>query len=266
MNNSPFFQYPQPGFAGGPPTPLIPKLTPELAAKLANVDLKQTVDFCADDTKYFKAGTAVSGSDLIFFALPINSLDTLGNDSTVQFSKTPMSTNMVQNGQLQRGETLVVTSLQALITIPGNLDVTTQSTGNTTLPLATGTNATLDATHSGIVMGNLYNAIAKSGVIRFKVGNNFFENGPLEQFPAEFGASGFNSGVELGTVTAGSNISTNDGIINNGFGFPRQLAIPRTIVAGQNFGVYLNFYNLFNPGRNFDIQIILRGLLYRDIS
>lgn len=164
MKGSPFAQYQQPGFAGGPPIPLIPTMTPELAAKLANVDLKQTVDYCAYDTKYFVAGTAVNSADIIYFATPINGIDQLGNNPAVTFTKNPMNTNMVQGGQLQRGETLVVTSLQALITIPGNLDLTLQSTGNTTLPLATGTNATLDATHSGIVMGNLYNAIAKSGV------------------------------------------------------------------------------------------------------
>lgn len=265
MNGSPFYNYPQPGWGPAGPVPLIPTFS-DAQAFLAGKDPKQTVDTVLYDTKSYVAGTAVNSSDTIFFATPVNGTDTLGNNSAVSFVKTPMQTNLVQAGQLQRGETLLVTSLQACITIPGNLDVSVQSTGNTTLPLATGTNATLTASTSGILMGNLYNAIVKSGVLRWKVGNNFFEGGPLEQFPSEFGASGFNSGVELGTVTAGSNISANDGVINNGFGFPRQLIIPRTIIAGQNFGVYLNFYNLFNPGRNFDIQICLRGLLYRDVS
>ncbi len=264
--SSPFSQTPQFGFGSGGAVPLIPTMTPEIAQALQGKDIKQAVDYVLYDTKYYKAGTAVNANDVIFFSTPVNGTDSLGNDTTVTFAKSPMDTNLVQAGQLQRGETLIITSVQMRVTVVCNLDLSLQTTGNTTLPNATGTNATLDASHSGILGSNLYSAVATAGVIKTKIGNNYYESRPIIQFPAEFGAAGFNSSLELGTVTAGSNISANDGIVNNGFGLPRQLCIPRTLVAGQNVGVYMNFYNPFNPGRSFSVQAILRGLLLRDAS
>jgi hypothetical protein len=264
-NGSPWYNYPQPGFAGGPPRPVMGRISAEEAAAMAGLDVKQAIDWVQYDSKYFKSGTAVNASDIIFFSVPINGIDYLGNDSTVSFTKTEMATNMVQGGQLQRGNLLIVESLQAQITIPGNLDATLQASGNTTLPNSTGTAVGATTTTAGVLLGNLYSAIAKSGVISLKVGNKFFERGPLEQFPSEFGGSGFNSLVQAGTSVATS-IPVNDGIINNGFGFARNFRIPRQIVAGQNFGVYLNFYNLFTPARNFDVTICLKGLLFEDVS
>jgi hypothetical protein len=172
---------------------------------------------------------------------------------------------MVQGGQLQRGNLLIVESIQAQVTIPGNLDATLQASGNTTLPLSTGTAVGATTTTAGVLLGNLYSAIAKAGVLTFFVGNKDFERGPIEQFPSEFGGSGFNSLVQAGTSVATS-IPVNDGIINNGFGFARMLRQPRQIIAGQNFGVNLIFYNLFTPARNFDITIALKGLLFEDVS
>ena len=264
-NQSPWVNYPTLGFAGGEPRPVIGRVSAEEAAAMAGLDVKQAIDWVQYDTKYYVAGTAVNSADQIFFSVPINGQDSLGNNSAVVFSKTQMATNMVQGGQLQRGNILIVESLQAQITIPGNLDSTLQASGNTTLPLATGTAVGAATATAGVLLGNIYSAIAKSGVIRLKIGNKEFERGPLEQFPSEFGGSGFNSLVQAGTSPATS-IPVNDGIINNGFGFARMFRQPRQIVAGQNFGVYLNFFNPFNPSRNFDITIALRGILFEDVS
>ncbi len=58
-----------------------------------------------------------------------------------------------------------------------------------------------------------------------------------------------------------------DLVANNGLnGQPRFLRFPRIIEAGQNFAFNVTFFNAFTASRAFDIQIILRGLLFRDVS
>lgn len=260
-----FYTPGQVGFGDDAPLPLLNNLTEAQARLLAQYDPKQIIDGSRYDTKYAVAGTAVNGSDVKFFANQVGQQDQLINNSAVTFQKTLAMTNMVQASQLEKGTTFIVTSIQAMISLPNNLDQTLQASGNTTLPLITGLAEAAVTATSGVLAGGLWSAIAKQGYIRLTVGPNRFENGPLCQFPCEFGASGFNAAVQNGTVVV-TDIPVIDGVVNNGFGFARQLLVPRTIEPGQNFDVQLNFYNLFNPSRNFEIQIILRGLELRDIA
>lgn len=261
-----FFNPPAVGFGGGSgPLPLLNGLTADQAALLSQYDPKQIIDGSLYDTKYAKAGAAVNQNDVIFFAQQVAQTDTVINDSAVSFVKTKMDTNMTQSGQLERGTTMIVTSLQAQVSIPNNLDSTLQGSGNTTLPAVTGTAVGAITTTAGVLAGGLWKAITSSGYLEFVVGPNRFENGTIDQFPCEFGASGFNAAVESGTVVA-TNIPVIDGVVNNGFGFARQFLIPRTILPGQNFSVKLNFYNLFTPSRGFNIKVLLRGLILRDIA
>lgn len=260
-----FFSPQQVGFGDGAPLPLLNNLTPEQAALLAKYDMKQIIDGCRYDTKYAVAGTAVNGSDIFFFTQQVGQQDQLVNNSAVTFQKTKAMTNMVQSGQLERGTTMIVTSIQCMVSIPNNLDQTLQGSGNTTLPLITGLAEAATTATSGVLAGGLWSAICKQGYVELTVGPNRFEAGPMIQFPSEFGASGFNAAVQNGTVVA-TDIPVIDGVVNNGFGFARQLLVPRTIEPGQNFNVKLNFFNLFNPSRNFEIQVLLRGLELRDIA
>ncbi len=245
--------------------PLINNLTAEQAALLSKYDPKQIIDGVLYDTKYFVAGTAVNSADILFFQQQLAQQDALANNSAVTFTKQLCDTNMVQSGQLERGTTMIVTSLQAQISIPNNLDQSLQSTGNTTQPLITGLAEAAVTATSGALVGGLWHAITEAGYVSLKVGPNRFEEGLLSHFPSEFGASGFNAAVQNGTVVA-TDIPVIDGVINNGFGIPRQFVYPRTILPGQNFNVKLNFYNLFNASRNFRIRLILRGLLLRDVA
>lgn len=260
-----FYTPGQVGFGDGAPLPLLNNLTDEQAKLLAKYDPKQIIDGSRYDTKYAVAGTAVNGSDVFFFTQQVGQQDQLINNSAVTFQKTKAMTNMVQSSQLERGTTMIVTSIQCMIAIPNNLDFSLQSSGNTTLPNVTGTAVGATTSLAGVLGGGLWAAIAKQGYIELTVGPNRFEAGPLIQFPSEFGASGFNAAVQTGTVVA-TDIPVIDGVVNNGFGFARQLLVPRTIEPGQNFNVKLNFFNLFTPSRNIDIQIILRGLELRDIA
>lgn len=253
-------------FAGGPGQPVFPRLTKEQAAQLGNLDVKQRVDWVMYDTKYFVAGTAMPLTPINFFAVPQASQDVVANSPAVAFTKGKLSTNMVQGGQLERGQLLIVRTIEAVVSIPGNFDLTSQGSGNTTLPATLPTTAVQTNATAGVLATNLEYAVLQAGVIGLKVGNNIFENGPLIQFPSRFGISGYAGNSFTGTAVAGVTTVPNEAIANNGFGRPRVLIDPRIILAGQNFGVILEFGNAFTPSRNMQIQICLCGELYRDIS
>lgn len=260
-----FYPGQQLGWGGGAALPLLNGLSDDQIALLRGRDPKQIVDGCLYDTKYFVAGTAVNSADIYFFQQQLAQQDAIGNNAAVTFQKQLCDTNMVQSGQLERGTTMIVTSLQAQISIPNNLDLSLQSAGNTTQPLITGLAEGATTATSGALVGSLWHAITEAGYVTWKVGPNRFEEGMLSHFPSEFGASGFNAAVQNGTVVA-TDIPVIDGVVNNGFGVPRTLIYPRTIEPGQNFNVKLNFYNLFNPSRNFRIRLLLRGLILRDVA
>lgn len=252
-------------FAGGPPQPVFPQLTPAQAAQLGNLDVKQRLDYVLYDTKYFVAGTAVPTAPINMFAVAQGQQDFLANNAAVTFTKGKMDTNVVQAGQLERGQLLVVRSIEAIVSVPGNFDLTLQGSGNTTLPATLPTTAVTTAATAGVLATNLEAAILRAGVITLKVGNNYFENGPLRQFPSRFGISGYAGNSFTGTAQAGI-VVPNESVSNNGFGRPRVLFDPRVILAGQNFAVILEFGSAFTPSRNFEIQMCLCGELYRDIS
>lgn len=253
-------------FAGGFPRPVLNQLSAADRRALEGLILKDCIDYVLYDTKYIKGATAVGTAPFTFFQVQQGVTDQVINDSAISYTKTAQETNMTQAGQLARGRMLIVESIQCRVTVPGNLDVSSQSTGNTTLPNATGTAATLDATHSAIVVSNLEVAVLNSLFIQMKTGEKTYEEGPAYQFPSEFGISGYASGFELGTVTAGSNISMGESVANNGFGKARCLRIPRVILPGQNFSVPAQFFNNLTPGRPFAIQVLYRGLLFRDVQ
>ena len=252
-------------FLGGPSQAVFPQLTPQQAQQLGNVDVKQALDYVIYDTKYFVAGTAVPTSPINFFAVQNGAQDSLANNNAVTFTKNAAMTNVVQPSQLERGQMFVCRTIEAIVTVPGNFDLTVQSSGNTTLPSTLPASNVSTTATAGVLATNLENAILKMGLITLKVGNNLFESGPLIQFPSQFGISGYAGGVFSGTAQAGV-IVPNEAVANNGFGRPRVLRYPRTILAGQNFGIRLEFPVAFTPSRNCEIQLCLRGELYRDIS
>ena len=247
------------------PHPLVGRVTAEQAAAMAGLDVKQALDWCQYDTKYAKAGTALPSTDILFFSVQQGQNDTLINDNTATYQKSAMDTNMVQASQLERGQLLIIESIQCSVTTPGNFDLTLQGSGNTTLPATLPTSGVTTAATAGVIASNLERAILRGAVGKLKIGTNFFESGPLMQFPSEFGISVGGTSVFTGTAQAGIIVPT-DLVANNGFGHPRYLRFPRIIEAGQNFSWVVNFVNAFTPSRAFDIQVILRGLLFRDVS
>lgn len=253
-------------FADGPGQPVFPRLTPEQARQLGNLDVKQRIDWVMYDTKYFAAGSAMPLTPINFFSVAQGQQDVVANSTAVAFTKGKLSTNMVQSGQLERGQVLIIRTIEAVVSIPGNFDLTSQGSGNTTLPATLPTTAVQTNATAGVLATNLEYAVLQAGVMALKVGNRTFENGPLIQFPSRFGISGYAGNSFTGTAVAGVTTVPNEAVANNGFGRPRVLIDPRIVLAGQNFGVILEFGNAFTPSRNMQIQICLCGELYQDIS
>ncbi len=254
------------GFGAALARPILDRITVEDRKLLEGKILKDAIDHCFYDTRYLVAGTVVPTGQFKFFQIQDGQNDTLINNSAVSFAKSRQETNMNQAGQLQRGRFFILESIECKVTIPANLDLTLQSAGNTTLPLATGTFAAADATHSGIVTANVENAVINSLFLQSFCGEKTYEEGTADLFPSQFGISGYSGNLELGTVTSGSNISVNDGVANNGFGRARVLRMPRVIVNGVNFGINAQFFNAFNPGRNLAIKVIYSGILFRNVQ
>lgn len=257
--------YPQGGFLGGPATPILPVLSKAQGASLGDQVVKNTYDYVLYDTKYFKAGTALSGTPITFFATQQGQLDQLINDTTVQFTKQKFMTNLLMPSQLERGQTFRVTSVQAFCSVPGNFDLTVQASGNTILPLTLPTEAVTTAATAGVIATNLEMALLTMGYLSLKIGSGTYEEGPLLHFPSQFGISGYAGAAFTGTAQAGI-IVPNEAIANNGFGRARELSQSRTIVNGQRFGVNVEFPIGFTPSRNGQIQICLAGVLERDVA
>ena len=254
--------YYNPGTYGGmPPQPVVGAVPPGVAGQI----VKQQIDSVVYDTKYFVAGSVIPANSITFFAVPLGGQDVVANSTGVAFTKTYIDTNLEQPSVLARGQTLTVYSVQAKIAIPGNFDLTLQSTGNTTLPSTLPGMGVTTAATAGVLATNLQSAIQNMGFIVWKIGQKTFENGKLEQFPSEWGISGYAGSSSSGTAQTGV-VVPNDAVANNGFGRPRILLQPRTIVNGQTFNVILTFPVPFTPSRNFSIEIGLRGQLLQDVS
>jgi hypothetical protein len=254
--------YYNPGtYGGGPAQPVVGAVP---AGAVGQV-VKQQIDAVIYDTKYFAAGSALPTSDIVFFAVPLGQQDVIANSTAVSYTKTKIDTNLEQPAVLARGQTLTVVSVQAKCSVPGNFPLTRQGSGNTSLPLTLPTMAVTTGATAGYLASNLQAAIQTMGVITWRIGQKTFENGKIEQFPSEFGISGYAGGVSTGTAQTGV-IVPNEAVANNGFGFPRVLLQPRTIVNGQTFAVILQFPVSFTPQADFSIEIGLRGQLLQDVS
>ena len=254
-------QYPPFNYAGGFPQNVVGRVTAEQAAAMAGLDVKQALDWVQYDTRYAKAGAALPATPFQAFQNSIGQQEPLINDAAVLITKS----RMIQGGQLERGQLLIVESIQAQVTVLGNFDLTLQSTGNTTLPSTLPGGNVTSAGTAGNIATNLARAILRGLTCVLKVGSNEFEGGPLSQFPSEFGITGFGTSAFTGTAQAGI-IVPEDSVANNGFGQPRFLRFPRIIEAGQNFSIITTAWNTFTPNRAFDIQYCLRGLLFRDVA
>jgi len=216
------------------------------------------------DTARIAAGTAMSSADVTLFQVPKGNTTTEWNGTT-QYQKNLFDTNMTVAGQLPQGFELWVTSIQARVTLTGELDDSTQTGANLGLANAPGTYGSAVAADA-VIASNLTQAILESTTLTFTYNNTSFESGPLFFFPSKYGVSGFGSNLMYVPAAAGTQIAVNDQMVNNGFGDSYALPIIRHIQPLYNFGVTLSCSNPFVPTRNFRIQVILEGLGVRPVT
>jgi hypothetical protein len=216
------------------------------------IEFKDALDFVMYDSIRLSAGAAVATAPVTLFQVPVGQQTTIFNGNT-QYTKTPIDTNMVQAGQLPRGHHLIVNSIQAKVTVPAQTDTTYSSSG----PDAGLPTSTVPAAVVGGV--NLLEAITNQAFLTFHVSTKDYEQGPLYQFPSEFGISGY-----TGATTAAQ--TNNEGVANNGFGRPRPLYMPRFIPELTNFSVVVQFIDALSITRQCQIQILLHGLLLRPVQ
>lgn len=217
------------------------------------------LDWYIYDTLRFKAATAMPTQPLKFFGLGIGQDAGIANASTERYTKTLSDTNLVDGYRLQRGEVMIVDTIQICVEFSGSTDTTYPTSG------AGAEEPTNTTAAAAISSSNAISAICFQGAITFTVANKDYENGQLIQFPSEFGFSGW-AGAGSGATTAVNAIENTEAHVNNGFGRPRYLRFPRMIPALTNFFVTLLWLQAFTNPRQFNLRCYLGGVLYRNVQ
>jgi hypothetical protein len=231
--------------------PLGLRLTPEVQQALGKRRAADIYDYCLYDTLRFKPATATGTNTLRFFTTGVGQQANVANAASENYIKDFIDTNLQGGNNLPRDQFLIVRSIQFEVNITDATDTTYPTTG-------VGTELPTDPTAAAAVAGgNLINALLHQAYMQFWVGEKPYEEGPIIQFPSEFGISGF----------SGFGVSTNfEGVMNNGFGYPRLLFVERLIPELTNFRVDLRFAQALTITRQLVIQCLLRGILLRAVQ
>lgn len=214
--------------------------------------IADSLDYVLYDTQRVKAGTALPTAEFRFFTIGLGGQQA-GLNFATQYEKTKIDTNLDQQAVLPRGWFFRVFSIQCRIIFTGATDTTYGASGpGTEMP-------TNPAPAAIISAPNEEKAILEGGYQSFHVGDKDYEEGKFIHFPSEFGISGFAGGGRDDEVD-------NCAIANNGFGHARQLRVPRDIGELRNFRINAFFAYAITPNRNFNIEMALRGRLWRNVQ
>lgn len=215
------------------------------------------LDYYIYDTFRYKAATAMPTSEARFFQNGIGAQVGIANAATEQYQKTRNDTNLDDGVRLQRGEVMIVDTIQILVEFSGSTDTTYPTSG-------AGAEEPTDTTAAAAISSsNAISAICFQGYIQFTVGNKDYERGQLIQFPSEFGFSGW---AGSGNSASTSAITSTEAHVNNGFGQCRFLRWPRMIPSLTNFYVSLFWLQGFTNPRQFNLRCYLGGSLYRNVQ
>lgn len=165
-------------------------------------------------------------------------------------------TYWVDGGKLAAGYEALIWSMQVLIQLPGSLDESVQTSGNSiNLPNDPGIISGESATDA-IKSGNLMRAILESYYFELFLNNTTFEHGPTWAFPSAYGVG--NCMALVGTVAAPGA----DAALANTVGFSYQLPVMRHIPSLTRFGVKLTCQNAFTTANTvpFRIIVVLDGI------
>lgn len=217
----------------------------------ADGGLKNVIDYTLYDTVRLIAGTAWAPGEFTMFSQAVNGAGALANTGAA-FVKTELDTNMINGSQLPEGYYFVAHSIQVALTLPEALDTA-----------ALGATAAINSTTAGGVSSgsNFLASLAQGTTIRFRVDNRDLEQGPLWNFPTDFGQSGYSSAT--GTVAQASL----SGASNNGLGAGRTLSYFRHIKPLQRFNVFLkNVITQTTVPMGAQIRVALVGWLWLPVG
>jgi len=235
------------------PSPMGLQLTASVLKRVnerGGLRVVDVLDHIRYDTLRFKPGAAVSTAPFVLFQIPFGQQASVAN-AAENYNKSLLDTNMDSAGQLPAGQEMIVNSIQVWVNVPGQTDTSYPTSGaGTELP----TDTTAAAKVSGV---NLLKAVLTQATLTTKFGEKRYEEGPLFQFPTDYGISGF----------AGAADSTgNESISNNGFGRARALFMPRHIPELVNFNVNVQFVQALTISRQFTLTVMLHGILIRPVQ
>lgn len=223
------------------------------------MDPADVLDYYIYDTLRYKAATAMPTNEARFFQLGIGADTGVANAPTERYQKTESDTCLDDGVRLQRGEVMLVDTIQICVEFSGSTDTTYPTSG-------VGAEEPTDMTAAAAISSsNAISAICFQGSIKFTVGNKDYERGQLIQFPSEFGFSGW-AGSGSSTSSTVNNIISTEAHVNNGFGQCRFLRWPRMIPSLTNFYVTLRWLQAFTCPRQFNLRCYLGGSLYRNIQ
>jgi hypothetical protein len=226
---------------------------------LAGKKVADAFDYIAYDTLRFKPGAATPTQELLLFTNGFGQSVTVANAPTESYIKPRQDTNLQDGNRLPSGQFFIVDSIQIMIEFTGSTDTTYPTSG-------VGTEEPTDTTAAAAISSvNLITAVLRQGIITFVVGEKEYEQGPLYQFPSDFGVSGFAGSGSSSSATV-NNILSTEVAVNNGFGRARILAIQREIPPLVNFYVRLQFFQALVISRQFSLRCLLRGILYRPVQ
>ena len=239
------------------PTPMGLQVTPNLLKATGGKPIADAFDAVLYDRIRYKAGAAVPTTEQQLFTSGFGQSVSVVNAGSETYSKDKFDTNLQEGNRLPRGQFFVIDSIQAKVTISGETDTTYPTSG-------AGTEQPTDTTAAAAITGsNLLNAFLDQTYIQLWVGEKAYEEGTLDQFPSQFGISGFAGSGGTASTTAILNTET---ILNNGFGQPRQLLMQRLIPELVNFRVTLRHLQAFTVSRQLAVKIMLKGILFRPVQ
>jgi len=212
------------------------------------VGIKTAYRDCLYHRKRFIAGTSLAtNSPTSFFGVAINQQDAVANAPATTYTATNIDTNITQQGQIAKGQTFVVMSVQLELITTG-ATFTTITNGDPTAPEA------LAATSAT----NFMRALRYAGFFSLTIGERQYERGLIADFPqGPYGAIGF----------AGGGLATNlESLVNNGLGRERKCSPFHVIDAGRLFAAQIQWQSALVPTNNFSIVARLDGVRFTSVQ
>jgi hypothetical protein len=200
------------------------------------------VDYRAFDTRIVIAATNVVAGNYDFFNIPIGGSENSLDGGTTFARKTEEYTNMLENGKIEGGNTLIVESMQISVFIPHrDFNAFTSNTGlpSTGAPSSTDTNSAIN---------NLL-ALHFGTYFTFSQPNHGnFAEGKLLDFPSD---------RSIGAAFGGA---TPEGFVQVGMGVPQPMRYVRVLQTLHHFDVQMLAYRTITFPMNVIIEIGLCGL------